>query len=124
MRELNVLIKKCEDCPYYKYHYAARQDLCFYRESTPFALIRDGNTHIDPRCELPEAPLHVQEASILNYDVFQQLRAASNVAEVEDIPEEWLQDLDPEERERINAEEDRRISSILREKFGDLDFGD
>jgi len=54
MRELKLTIKKCEDCPYYHYSYDAGASLCFYRKETPFALIREGQTHIDSRCELPE----------------------------------------------------------------------
>lgn len=60
MRQLNLLVKNCSECPYFRttadndYMYP----LCFWRPKTPFALRglsgAYGREGIDDRCELPE----------------------------------------------------------------------
>jgi len=53
MREISLLIERCEDCPYYQYDSRVSGRLCKFREESPFALMRAENM-IDDRCELPE----------------------------------------------------------------------
>ena len=113
MRELTMLVKKCEDCPFYQYNYDARGDLCHYRKASPFALVRQASM-IDDRCELPEAPIHVRDEYVP--PVFQQ---SGLMASVESLPEEWFQGMTPEERDEVNRKEDERIERKIREESDD-----
>lgn len=128
MKQLNLLIKRCEECPYYRYNYDVRNDICYFREDSPFATIRQGSELIDARCGLADAPVddgpEDQDASPheWDYSLFQQNSLAGALSH---IPEEWLQDLSPTERQQINEQEDERIERMLREEgFDPFDDGE
>lgn len=54
MKQLSLLIKRCEECPYYQRDPRVSEKLCFFREESPFAIIRIDDELIDARCGLPE----------------------------------------------------------------------
>lgn len=127
MRQLNLLIKNCSECPYHRFteDNDYMYPLCYFREKTPFALTLskydDAGSRvlvaIDEKCELPEY-FDIDEPLIAGLDVYNS--SSGLVRAVRGVPEDWLRDMNEVEREEFNRQEDARIERLLRKQGFDV----
>lgn len=138
MRELNLLIATCAECPYFQRHEGVPLRVCRHSDTSPFAPSVNVRTEIDPKCPLPE--FHGVEMPELTDEDFEDFAEESmedlfedvdippfntfsnRLMEVQALPAIWTKDLTPEERERFNQEMDQKMNAKLREQGYELSF--
>ena len=139
MRELNLLIATCAECPYFQRHEGVPLRVCRHSDTSPFAPSVNVRTEVDPKCPLPEFHgIGMPELTDEDFEDFEEetmedlfedvdippFNTFSNrLMEVTRLPDEWLADLTSEEKERINREIDEKVERRLREQpFDEFDF--
>ncbi len=131
MRQLNLLIKHCSECPYFRFteDNDYMYPLCYFREDVPFALIDltdNWQRGQDPRCELPEYfdidyNDTADNAEEIDYQPDEDsvfLSTNTLMASLNSLPDDWFNGMTDDEREDFNRKEDERIERIMAEELG------